>query len=334
MTMQPVMNNAQANSPAPLASLPRLSSLWQKNALLVGTILLMLYFSHASSVFLSVDNLRNVAVQGSIVLMVAVPSAILLIAGYVDLSIGSALAVASVVGGLGANSYGVVPGLVAGVAVGSFVGAVNGWLICIRGFSSIIVTLGMLSLLRGVALVIGPDPIYGFPDAMVSLGSGAVFGVPYLLIIALAIAFVGSLILMALPLGRHVYAIGANARAAFLSGILVPRTGFKLYVFNGAITGVAGVLLAARLNSAPSESIGVGFELSVLTAILLGGVSFSGGRGNIFGVVLGVWFLGTLQNGLTLENVQTAWTSAATGGALVFAAALDWLSRRSEGSTH
>jgi ribose/xylose/arabinose/galactoside ABC-type transport system permease subunit len=295
---------------------------------LIGTIALMTVFAVSIESFLTIDNLRNVATQSSIILVVAVPSAMLLISGYVDLSVGSLLAVSAVSAGLAANAMGAAPGAVVGLCVGALAGAVNGWFVCFRGFSPIIVTLGMLTLLRGVALILGPNPVYGFPDLLVEIGRGRFFGFPYLLLIAVAVTAIGMFVLGQVPVGRHIYAMGVNSRAAFLSGIRVRAIGFVLYVLTGLSAGLAGVMQAARLDSAPSESLGVGFELTTLTAILLGGVSFSGGRGQIFGVVLGIWFLAILQNGLTLHNVPVSWTLVVTGAALVGAAALDRISQK------
>ncbi len=303
----------------------------QKHALLLGAVALMLVFTLSTDAFLSIDNLRNVAVQSSIILVVGVPSALLVIAGYVDLSVGSMLAVAAVAAGIMANTLGAVPGIALGLACGAAAGAVNGYIVCIRGFSPIIATLGMLTLLRGVALVLGPNPVYDFPQLMVQIGRGRVLGIPFLLIIALLVVFSGVVVLARLPVGRHIYAMGVNSRAAYLSGVRIRAIGFFLYVATGLAAGLAGVMQASRLDSAPSESLGVGFELTALTAILLGGVSFSGGRGNVFGVVLGIWFLGILQNGLTLLNVPVSWTSVVTGAALVGAAALDRISQKRAG---
>ncbi|WIY52979.1 ABC transporter permease [Devosia sp. YIM 151766] len=304
------------------------SPVFTQNMLLIAIVLVMLGFSLASGAFLTGGNIRNIALQSSIIMIVAIPSALLIISGYVDLSVGSILAVSGVCAGLASMSFGMPVGVLCGIAAGAAAGAVNGYVIAIRGFSPVIVTLGMLTLLRGLAMVIAASPIYGFPEAMSQLGRGTLFGVPYLVLIALAVALAGGFVTAFSPLGRHIFAIGVNARAAFLLGIRVRSTVFLLYVLTGAAAGLGGALQAARLDSAPAESLGSGFELTVLTAILLGGVSFSGGRGRIFGVVLGIWFLGVLQNGLTLLNVPISWTSVVTGVALVTAAGLDHLSQR------
>jgi len=133
-----------------------------------------------------------------------------------------------------------------------------------------------------------------------------VLGVPYLVLVAAAVFVIGGFILAMAPTGRHIFAIGVNQEAAYLSGVKVKKVGLILFIATGAAAGLAGVMMAARLGAAPSGTLGVGFELEVLTAVILGGVAFEGGRGSIRGVLLGVLFLGLLQNGLTLLNVPAA----------------------------
>jgi ribose/xylose/arabinose/galactoside ABC-type transport system permease subunit len=147
--------------------------------------------------------------------------------------------------------------------------------------------------------------------------------VPWLVIVAGSVVLVGGYVLALSPIGRHVLAIGVNAEATFLSGVNVPATILGGYLATGLAAGLAGVMWAMLLNSAPSGTLGVGFELDVLTAVMLGGVAFNGGRGTIRGVVLGVLFLAILQNGLTLLNVQAAVAAFIKGIALVVAATLD-----------
>jgi ribose transport system permease protein len=131
-----------------------------------------------------------------------------------------------------------------------------------------------------------------------------------------------------MPGGRHVYAIGVNPEAAYLSGIPIRRVPFILFALSGASAALAGLIIASRLDSAPTSSLGVGFELTVLTAVLLGGVAFNGGRGSLLGVFAGVLFLGVLQNGLALLNVPFAWQSVTAGGALILSVGLDALTTR------
>ena len=218
--------------------------------------------------------------------------------------------------------------MAAGVLAGAAVGLVNGLLVMVSGLSAIIVTLGTLTAVRGLAQTVAPDPVFGFAEGFLALGENELLGIPYLVLIAAAVFLVGWAVLARMPVGRHVYAIGVNPEAACLSGVRVSRLSMILFVVTGAAAGLAGVMLAARLGSAPSGALGVGFELDVLTAVILGGVAFSGGRGTIVGVFLGVLFLGILQNGLTLENVPAAIALMVKGVVLVVAAALDLIAVR------
>jgi ribose transport system permease protein len=301
------------------------------SALLLGVLALLLIFSTLNDAFLTVDNFRNIFIQASVISVVAVPMALLLIAGKVDLSVGSTLALGAVTTGLLiTHDVAVAPAIVAGVLAGALVGVVNGVLVEVWALSPIIVTLGALTAVRGLALTLAPDPVFGFPDGFLALGENELLGVPYLVLIAAAVFLLGAAVLSRMPVGRHVYAIGVNPEAAYLSGVRVGRIGLALFVVTGAAAGLAGVMLAARLGSAPSGALGVGFELDVLTAVILGGVAFNGGRGTIAGVFLGVLFLGMLQNGLTLENVPAATALVVKGAVLVVAAGLDRVAVRAE----
>lgn len=290
-----------------------------------ATVLLMIYFSTSTSAFLTLDNLSAIATQNAHTFVVAAIAAMLLMAGYADLSVGSVSALAGVSAGMGFLAFGFIPGILIGVLVGLAAGALNGVLIGYLTFSPIVVTLGMLAAARGLAQFLAPGSLFGFPDQVGQFGSGSVAGVSYLVIIA-ALVSVGCILVMHfLPLGRHVIAIGVNNRAAFLSGIPVKRVVTSLYIATGIAAGLAGVLQVARLNSAPSSSLGLGFEVTVLTAILLGGVPFLGGRGSIWRVLLAVWLIGMLRNGLTLMNAGVEVTGVITGGVLVVAAGLEAL---------
>jgi ribose transport system permease protein len=317
---------------APKRPLPRgpreaMRGAWRRAAthsLLLGSISLLIVFWTLNDAFLTVDNFRNILIQASVISVVAVPMALLLIAGKVDLSVGSTLALGGVVSGLLiSDGSALVPAIFAGVLAGAAVGAINGTLVTVWDLSPIIVTLGALTAVRGLALTLAPDPVFGFSDSFLAVGGDELFGIPYLVLIAAAVFVLGAAVLSRMPVGRHVYAVGVNPEAAYLSGVRVRRIGLALFVATGAAAGLAGVMLAARLGSAPSGALGVGFELDVLTAVILGGVAFNGGRGSIAGVLLGVLFLGVLQNGLTLENVPAATALMLKGVVLVLAAGLD-----------
>jgi len=196
-----------------------------------------------------------------------------------------------------------VVALIGGVVACAAVGFANGILITRLELSPIIVTLGMLTAVRGIALLLAPNSIYAFFDIdFASVSFTGIFGIPYYGIFAAIVVAAGAFVLAWSPVGRHALAIGVNEEAAFLSGINSKRTILAAFVVTGAMAGVAGVMYALLLNSAPSGSLGVLFELDVLTAVMLGGVAFNGGRGTIRGVVLGVLFLAILQNGLSRSH--------------------------------
>ncbi|MGO4590268.1 ABC transporter permease [Paenarthrobacter sp. 2TAF44] len=296
-----------------------------------ATLGLMVYFSLATKSFLTGGNLLAVLTQNGPTFIVAVVAAVLLMAGFVDLSVGSTLALAGVCSGLTFLSSGLIPGLLVGIAVGTAIGAINGLLIGWLELSPLVVTLGMLAATRGVAQYLAPDSLYGFPSDVNILGNGSIFGVSYLGLAALLVIGAALLTMNRLPVGRKIIAIGVNARASYLVGIPVKRLSVLLYVVVGLAAGIAGVLQVARLDSAPSGTLGVGFEVTVLTAVLLGGVPFNGGRGSVLRVVLGVWLIAILKNGLTLLNLGPEIAGIVTGSVLVLAAGLEairfWVQR-------
>ncbi|WP_328787082.1 ABC transporter permease [Streptomyces sp. NBC_00273] len=301
-----------------------------RSALLIGLIILILFFTLQSDLFLTVGNTKNIALSGAVLLIVAVPQALLVIMGYVDLSVGSAVGLSGVVTGLLIVDHHVGWGLavLAGLGIGAFGGLVNGVLVAVTRLSPIIVTLGTLQLYRGVAQYLRDDPPAGFGTGMSLFGRGLFLGVPVPVWVALVVFGLGALYLYGTPSGRHVYAIGVNTEAAFLSGVATRRLPLLLFVVTGLAAGLGGVLYAARLDAAPPSTLGATFELQVLTAVLLGGIAFSGGRGTMLGVLLGVVFLGVLNNGMTLMNVPYFAQAIATGAALVVAAGLDELGQR------
>lgn len=299
-------------------------------ALMFGLLAMIIYFASASNLFLSGGNIKNILLSSSVLLIVAVPQAVLVIMGYVDLSVGSIIGLSGVVMGMQIVDAGWSPWAAMGLAllVGTAAGALNGFLVAYTRLSPIIVTLGTLQLYRGITEGMRQNPPAGFGDVLAFFGRGAIFGVPVAVLISLVVFALGALFLYRTARGRHVYAIGVNVDAAYLSGIATKRIPLVFYALIGLAAALGGILLAARLDSAPPTTLGAGMELTVLTAVLLGGVAFTGGRGTMVGVLLGVLFLGVLSNGMTLTNVPYWVQSIATGGALVIAAGLDELSQR------
>lgn len=289
----------------------------------IATILLMLFFTTQSEAFLTVDNLRGIALQSAATIVLAVPTALLLMSAGIDLSIGSTLAVSGVVAGLFWQQDQVLLGLIAGLAAGLAIGLVNGSLVSLAGLNPIVVTLGTLAIGRGIAQVLAGNPIFQFPDSVVNFGAGSLLGIPNLVWVAIVVVLIGMVILNLLPFGKHLVAVGVNERAAYLAGLRVKLIKLSLYMGTGLGAAVAGMMLAARFNSAPGGTLGVGTELFVLTAVLLGGVPFTGGRGAIWRVVIGVLLLGILRNGLVLLNFSSEAAQIVLGAVLIVAAALE-----------
>lgn len=286
--------------------------------------------------FRTSDNVLTILDQSSVVMVVAVPFAILLIARYIDLSVGSAIAVAGVVGArVMTSGPGTLAGILIVLAVGLLVGVFNGVLCTYLRFSPIVVTLGMLGTLRGLAFVLQDDSgaSEGLAHGFKYLGQGRLelLDIPIKVLVALAVLAIGSLFLYRTRKGRHTQAMGANPAASFLVGIKVERTALALYVALGLAVGLAALITISDLDSGPPD-VANGFELTVLTAVLLGGVAFTGGRGSMFGVTLGVLFIHVLANGFTLWGLSTDAVRVANGLVLVAAAGLQslawWLGGR------
>ncbi|MDH6447623.1 MULTISPECIES: ABC transporter permease [unclassified Streptomyces] len=301
----------------------------RRQPLIVVLTAMVLVFQLSTGTFLDPANLRGIATDAATLAIVAVPAALLVISGYLDLSVGSTLALGGLIGGwLAGQGQSPVVAVAGALAAGAVVGAVNGLLCCYLGLSAFIVTLGMLTAVRGLAQQLFPLPLSGFGTGFAWLGGARIAGVAAPVVVAALVLVAGALFLALTPAGRHVFAIGINREAAHLSGVDVRRTPFALFVVTGVAAALAGAIKASVLDSVVSGTSGSGFELAVLTAVLVGGVALTGGSGSILGVLLGVLFLGCLQNGLTLLDVPTFWQQMAQGTALVAGAALAYFAPR------
>jgi rhamnose transport system permease protein len=257
--------------------------------------------------------------------LVALPMTFIVITGEIDLSVASTLGLTSaLMGAMWDHGLSIQTIMPLCIVIGAVLGAFNGFLLTGLGLPSLAVTIGTLALYRGLAFVVlGDNAVADFPYNFTSWATGTLGGgpVPNVLIPLIVLAVIFGVILHATPVGRSLYAIGANAQAAHFSGIRVARTKFWLYVASGAVSGLAGVLWTLRYSSARADN-GAGLELAVVAAVLLGGVSIFGGKGSLPGVLAGVVLLGALQNALRLEDVSGQAVNIVTGSLLVLSVLL------------
>jgi rhamnose transport system permease protein len=286
--------------------------------LLLGATIL--YGTSVSPYFLEWTNLFYISLNVGEIAIMALPLTLLVISGEIDLSVASILGLTGVfMAELFKHGWPIWPAMVAAVALGMLLGAFNGFLVTRLGLPSLAVTIGTLTLYRGIAQGVLPtDTIGGFPAGLSSIGVTPIphTHIPYSIAFFGVLAIIFAVVLHATPLGRAIFAIGSSQEAAFFAGIRVKRIKFWLFVLSGMLSGFAGVLWTLRFSSARYDS-GVGMELFVVTAVLLGGVSIFGGRGTIAGVVLAVAVLGCLQTAMTADLVPAQDQSIVVGGLLL-----------------
>jgi ribose transport system permease protein len=292
----------------------------------IGFLAILLLFSVLSPNFLSGRNTSNIIVQSSVLAIIAIGQTIVILTSGIELSVGSVVAFTSMFSGLMVVNLGlpVAVAVVAGVLVASFMGLINGVVVSYANVPAFIATLGMMSMARGAALALTSGaPISGIPRAFERLASTNVFGViPIFIIYSLVAYAMGYLFLMLTKTGRYIYSIGGNREAARLSGIRVRRIETLAYVICGALSGIGGVMLTARLAYA-TPIAGMGYELDVIAATVIGGTSLFGGEGNLLGTLVGAILLGTLRNGLTLSGVSPYFQSIIIGMVIILAVFLD-----------
>lgn len=302
---------------------------------LLALALLIVAMSLASDYFLTVDNGINVLRQISINLCLSIGMTMIILSGGIDLSVGSVLALCgAVTAGLLKNGivlsrwniaihFTLLGAIVAGIAVGMILGWINGLMITRFRVPPFVATLGMLSAARGLTqLWTGNFPITNLGEQLGFIGTGRWLYVPMPVWIAAALVLVFAFVTSRTQFGRYLYAIGGNERAAMLSGLKVDRIKRFVYLLGGGLAGVGGVLLAARLNAADPKA-GVGYELDSIAAVVIGGTSLSGGRGSIWGTVLGCLIIGVLNNGLVLLGVSPDWQLVVKGVVIVVTVAID-----------
>ena len=298
----------------------------RQTALFIAVFVFLVFSLSAGDLFLSQGNVENVARQISLDAPIVFGETIVLIAGGIDISVGSNMAMASALA-IGLQPYGALAATLAALVFGMAVGAVNGLLVTKGKIVPFVATLGTMSLVRGILLTYTrQQPIPGQIEAFTWLGGGNIGLVPVPIVITLILALVLTIFLARTRAGRNLYAVGGNKEAAYLSGISVERSVFLAFVISGTLSALSGVLLASRLNSATVQ-VGADTPLLAISAALIGSASLLGGRGTVLGALLGVLALGMLTNGMDLLGVHTYFQIAVRAAILIAVVALDSLGR-------
>ncbi|WP_299843203.1 ABC transporter permease [uncultured Paracoccus sp.] len=327
----------------PVAAKPRAiaSGAQQKLLAFASLIALLVFFSLASPNFLQTANILAILQATSVNGVLAIAATLVIITGGIDLSVGTLMTFTAVIAGVVLTFWGLpMPlGVIAAIAAGTACGFISGSLVARMKIPPFIATLGMMLILKGLSLVIsGTKPIYfndtpSFP--LISTGSliGSIFpavpvpnGVLILFLLALAISWM----LNRTTLGRYCFALGSNEEAVRLSGVNADGWKVAIYALAGGICGIAGLLIASRLNSA-QPALGQGYELDAIAAVVIGGTSLAGGRGSILGTIIGALIMGVLLNGLRIMSVAQEWQTVVTGAIIIFAVYADMLRRRRAG---
>lgn len=321
---------------APAGRLVRIRGVVEQLGLLpVLLILLLLFFSIASPNFFTRANLSTILTQALFLIIVSVAQTLVLLTGGFDLSMGSSIALVSIVVGLqlldhpDAPATGLLIATVVAIAVATGIGALNGLFVSLFRVPPFIVTLAMMTAVSGLALKIsGGVPVFGLSGYFSNtLYVGKVLGIPVPWLVTILVLAIMYLVLHWTRFGRYWYAIGSNAEAARLSGISVRFYLFLAYTIAGVLVGITGLLLTARVGSG-EPTLGANFPLESIAAAVLGGVSIRGGEGNLFGAALGAIFLVMLRNGMDIMGISTYTQMMITGGLLVLAVIIDnWIHR-------
>ncbi|MGL4489630.1 MAG: ABC transporter permease [Rhizobiaceae bacterium] len=310
------------------ARLAQLNISWRDMGTVAGLIIMFVVFSSLSDVFFTKGNLINILQQSSINACIAIGMTLVIISGGIDLSVGPIAALAAVLSAALLVAGVPVPVvIVTALAVGMACGFVNGVLIAYAGLQPFIVTLGTLSIFRALALIYtGGTPILGLPNEFRGLISTTLFGLPMPVIIVAVLAVLATILLKKTPLGEYILAVGGNEEAARVSGVPIERTKVLTYMISGGLAALAAIILIARLGAA-EPTLGNLWELEAIAAAAIGGASLMGGKGSIFGTILGAIILGAMRNGLTLLNVQAFYQLLATGIIIILAMLVDRLAR-------
>jgi ribose transport system permease protein len=308
----------------------RLSGVISQLAAAGALIVVFVFLSLASPVFLSADNLFNIGVQTSYTAVIAIGMTLVIITAGIDLSVGSVAALSGVVGVvLMANAgWPVVLAILGGILAGAVCGLVNGLLVSVAGLNPFIATLGMLSVARGLVYIpTNAKAVFGAPDSFRLLGQGVIGAIPIPVIVIAVVAIIGYIVLSRTKLGRYAYAMGSNYEAARLSGIPIKRYLTLVYVISGALAGFGGMIASSQVASG-QPNFGMGLELDAIAAAVIGGASLFGGQGTVVGTLIGAFLIALIRNGSVLLDVNIYYQQVIIGVVIWVAVLWDQYRRR------
>ena len=291
----------------------------------IAFAVLIIIMAILSPVFLKPANILNILRQTSINGIIAVGMTLVILTGGIDLSVGSILALSAVIAASFAHpgEHNIIFPLVAGLSVGLLCGLINGFIIAWNKIAPFIVTLAMMTITRGLALVYtNGRPVIDLSDTYNKIGSSYLAAVPVPVIIFILIVSAGMFLLKYTKFGRHIYATGGNEMAANISGINTKRVIIRVYSLAGLLSGLAGIVLSARVMSA-SPAIGQGYELDAIAAVVIGGTKLTGGVGSIAGTIIGALIIGVMNNGLDMLNISSYWQLFVKGVIILLAVIMD-----------
>ena len=302
----------------------RLGSISTLFTVIGALIVLIIFFALSSPYFLSVKNFLNIGLYAAIVGCISCSVTFVNISGMIDISVGSQIAVVAMVCSVVSRAGAPWPLVVlSGLAAGLLCGSINGFFVTVFKLNAFITTIATMQTLRGVAYLISNGQSLPISDrAFTFIGRGYVLGLPLSLLIMAVAYIVFHIIAKYTTFGRQVYMIGGNAQASFLAGVKVNSMRFRIYLLNGLMAGVAGVLLAAQ-TGAGMPNAAANYNMTALSAVILGGAALTGGKGTIFGTFLGSMVIAVLQNGMTLLSVGSYWQDIIVGLVLIVSVAID-----------
>ncbi len=299
--------------------------LLEKYGIVYVFMVVFLVFSVLSPAFFTKNNLINIIRQVSMLGICAVGMTFIILTGGIDLTVGSIMGLTGTICAKAMVSWGFHPVLAILIALiaAACCGALNAWLVTTVNIPPLITTLGMMGVLRGfVYILCGGLPIYGFTKKFKVIGQGYLGFIPVPVIIMVAVFMFAHVFLNRSRYGRYTYGLGGNEEATRLAGVNILQQKYLLYTISGLCSGIAGIVMLSRLNSA-QPTTGIGFEMNVVTAVVLGGISIAGGEGKLSGVITGVLIIGVLTNGMILINISSYWQSVVQGTVLLLAVGVD-----------